>query len=386
MADVMIWNSVWDTIAKVTGLKINPTKTQIITLGPDCDIELLSLIGVVVPHAEHLGVYQSANPRAAYNLTYNKLIHKVKETVNRFIDLTSRADYIHKSMLIRALVNSQMLHVFRVYPPQEKEIKQLDKLVKQALWSKKYAGTLFGRVKIAASRVCAPLKWGGVNLACPRTSATQSFLSAFIAIIKHSLDYPDSMLNRIYKFTDKRLAISHWGSRSIKHEFDWLRRIIPNSWGGLQVLKETLGQMELDPTLAHHSSLWGSEYSYSLRKPPLFAFANMFPGIHTLHDILEPVATRSSNPITLNSNFSPETLSLSENFLVKFHARFKKSHKSLPPLYLGETRNFRTYPMFIIILEKPYILKRFYKKHTISKYNKIPPSYQSRINEGVDCP
>jgi hypothetical protein len=42
--------------------------------------------------------------------------------------------------------------------------------------------------------------------------------------------------------------------------------------------------------------------------------------------------------------------------------------------------------MFIIILEKPYILKRFYKKHTISKYNKIPPSYQSRINEGVDCP
>jgi hypothetical protein len=276
IADVTIWNSVWDTIARVTGLKINPTKTQIITLGPDCDIELLSLIGVVVPHAEHLGVYQSANPRAAYNLTYNKLIHKVKETVNRFIDLTSRADYIHKSMLIRALVNSQMLHVFRVYPPQEKEIKQLDKLVKQALWSKKYAGTLFGRVQIAASRVCAPLKWGGVNLACPRPSATQSFLSAFIAIIKHSLDYPDSMLNRIYKFTDKRLAISHWGSRSIKHEFDWLRRIIPNSWGGLQVLKESLGQMELDPTLAHHSSLWGSEYSYSLRKPPLFAFATCF--------------------------------------------------------------------------------------------------------------
>jgi hypothetical protein len=157
MADVTIWNSVWDTIAKVTGLKINPSKTQIITLGPDCDIELLSLIGVVIPHAEHLGVYQSANPRAAYNLTYNKLIHKVKETVNRFIDLTSRADYIHKSMLIRALVNSQMLHVFRVYPPQGKEIKQLDKLVKQALWSKKFAGTLFGRVKIAADRVCAPL-------------------------------------------------------------------------------------------------------------------------------------------------------------------------------------------------------------------------------------
>ena len=25
-------------------------------------------------------------------------------------------------------------------------------------------------------------------------------------------------------------------------------------------------------------------------------------------------------------------------------------------------------------------------QYTISKYNKIPPSYQSRINEGVDCP
>jgi len=194
------------------------------------------------------------------------------------------------------------------------------------------------------------------------------------------------MLNMIYKFSEKRLAICHWGSRSIQHEFDWLRRIIPNSWGGLQELKKTLGLMELDPTLAHHALLWGSEYSYSLRKPPLFAFADMFPGMHTLYDILEPVAPRSSNPIILNSNLSPETLSLSENFLVKFQAKVKTSHKSFPPLYLGETRNFRTFPMFIIILEKPYILKRFYKKHTISKYNKIPPSYQSRIDEGVGCP
>ena len=112
----------------------------------------------------------------------------------------------------------------------------------------------------------------------------------------------------------------------------------------------------------------------------------MFPGIHTLYDILEPVSPRSCNPINLNSNFSPEILSLSEDFLVKFHATFKKTHKFLPPLHLGETRNFRAYPLFPIILQKPYILKRFYKKHAISKYNKIPPAYQSRINEGVDCP
>jgi hypothetical protein len=194
------------------------------------------------------------------------------------------------------------------------------------------------------------------------------------------------MLNRIYKFTDKQLAICHWGSRSIKHEFDWLRRIIPNLWGGLQELKKALELMELDPTLAHHSSLWGLEYSYLLRKPPLFAFANMFPGINTLYDILEPVARKSSNPINLNSNLSPETLSLSENFLVQFHTRVKKSHKTLPPLHLGETRNFRTYTIFHIILIKPYILKRCYKRYIISKYNKIPPSYQSRIRDGVDCP
>ena len=182
--------------------------------------------------------------------------------------------------------------------------------------------------------------WGGVNLACPRTSATQSFLSAFIAIIKHCLDYPNSMLDRIYKLSEKRLAVCHWGSRSIKHEFDWLRRIIPNSWGGLQELKKSLGLMELDPTLAHHSSLWGSEYYYSLWKPPIFAFFNIFPNLHSLYDILEPVSPRSSNPINLSSNFLPETLSLSEDFLIKFHAEVKKNMNLSLPFIQGKPEIF----------------------------------------------
>ena len=88
----------------------------------------------------------------------------------------------------------------------------MDKLIKSALWSKKYAGTQYGRVKIAADRVCTPLKkGGGVNLACPLTSATQSFFSAFIAILRHCIDFPDSMLDRVLNISGKHFALSHWG-------------------------------------------------------------------------------------------------------------------------------------------------------------------------------
>lgn len=73
--------------------------------------------------------------------------------MNWLIDLTSQADYIHKSMLIRSLVKSQMLFM---YPPKDEDIHKLDKLIKDTLRSKKHAGTLYGRVKIAAHPPVSP--------------------------------------------------------------------------------------------------------------------------------------------------------------------------------------------------------------------------------------
>ena len=68
-------------------------------------------------------------------------------------------------MLVRSLINSQLLHIFRVYPPDCNQLKQLDNLVRKAMWAKKFQGTEYGRVKVSKKRVHAPLSRGGIHLA-----------------------------------------------------------------------------------------------------------------------------------------------------------------------------------------------------------------------------
>ena len=192
--------------------------------------DLASQIGVITDHVVHLGVVQATDDQNGSNLTYKKLIDKTKQSVSSFLNASSSTDLIHKSMMVRSLINSQFLHVFRVYPPIQAQLKVLDKIVRDAMWAKKFQGTEYGRVKVAKKRVHAPLSRGGLHLALPTDSAMHAFFGSLVTIISHGLEEADSMINTIYNLRNVRgEPVRCWGSRSIHLDFQWLLELIPIS-------------------------------------------------------------------------------------------------------------------------------------------------------------
>ncbi len=134
--DIDQWNLIWGVLTETTGLSLNPTKTQMLQLGDQCRIDLAPQIGVITDQVVHLGVVQAVEDGRGSELTYLKLIEKTEKSIASFLNASSSTDLLHKSMLVRSLINSQLLHVFRVYPPDSSQLKKLDKLVSKAMWAK----------------------------------------------------------------------------------------------------------------------------------------------------------------------------------------------------------------------------------------------------------
>ena len=135
-SDVDEWLYVWGVITEVTGLRVNPSKTQILLIGKDhhqADLELVRQIGVVHDQVTHLGVVHTDSNESSRDATYSALVPKLRRSVNLFVNAANQADLFHRSMLIRSLINSQMLHIFRVYPPTSEQVGELDTLVRSAL-------------------------------------------------------------------------------------------------------------------------------------------------------------------------------------------------------------------------------------------------------------
>ena len=277
--DVIQWNFIWKVLTETTGLSLTPAKTQILQLGDQCRTDLAPQIGVITDQVVHLGVVQAVEDERGSELTYENLTEKTKKSISLFLNASPSTDLLHKSMLVRSLINSQLLHVFRVYPPNNLQLKELDNLVRKTMWAKKFQGTEYGRVKVSNKRVHAPLSRGGLHLALPSDSALHAFFGSLVAVIQHGLGQGESMINAIYNFVNIRgERVRHWGSRSIHLDFPWLLELIPLSGDYLCRLKGILERMERDPRLAHHASLWGSCYA-NFSALTIDQFSVAYPGL-----------------------------------------------------------------------------------------------------------
>ena len=287
--DVDQWNFIWNTLTRVTGLRLNPAKTQILLLGGEqhrSDLTLVQQIGVVSSSVTHLGVIHAADHHESSRLTYDALIPKVEKAVNLFINAASHADLLHRSMLIRSLINSQLLHIFRVYPPSKQQLSKLDSLVRSAMWSKKFEGTPYGRVKVARDRVHAPINKGGLDLALPSVSALHAFYGSLTALLKHAVNSTSSMLNVIHQITAKHAnAVNLMGSKSMRSCLPWLSKLIPSSEDSLERLVELLRAIELDPRTAFRASVWGSAYS-QFSSISANRFAEKYPQLLSVYQLL----------------------------------------------------------------------------------------------------
>ena len=383
--DIDQWNLIWGVLTETTGLSLNPTKTQMLQLGDQCHINLAPQIGVITDQVVHLGVVQAVEDGRGSELTYLKLIEKTEKSIASFLNASSSTDLLHKSMLVRSLINSQLLHVFRVYPPDSSQLKKLDKLVRKAMWAKKFQGTEYGRVKVANKRVHAPLSRGGLHLALPSDSAMHAFFGSLVALIQHGLCQSESMINAMYNFVNIRgERVRLWGSRTIHLDFPWLQKLIPLSGEYLRSLKDLLERMESDPRLAHHASLWGSCYA-NFSALTFDQFSAAYPEMYSIYDIVVPLQRKKCSPVELKPEL--QQLALSDNgFLNSVISAVKNKIKEFPKLKReGPTsKSFSLFPY--IIQYQPALLKKTHKTMRAESFPRIPPAYFTRLAEGVDAP
>jgi hypothetical protein len=142
--------------------------------------------------------------------------------------------------------------------------------------------------------------------------------------------------------------------------------------------------METDPRLAHHASLWGSCHS-NFSALTIEQFTTAYPDMYSIHDIVSPLQRKKRTPVVLKPELHQLAL-VDHGFLNSVISSLKNKIKEFPILK-GEGPNSKYYSMFpYIITFQPSLLKKMHKKITIESFPKIPPSYLTRLAEGVDAP
>ena len=162
-------------------------------------------------------------------------------------------DIFTKILLMKSLILSKPLHCFRVYAPDEKMLTEMWKVFKSALWTKSFNEKLVRRTKVAANRLCIPVKDGGLGIIHIKTSAALSLLSSFLSMLENSVKDPSSILASILheNLEQYNTAIRFLNSHYFK-KF-WAKKIrifFPQASHLIDHLQELFDFLETDNVLA----------------------------------------------------------------------------------------------------------------------------------------
>ena len=385
--DVKFWCKIRDDAAKMTGLTINRSKTQILLTG-DARRRALALplamqVGKVVDEVEHLGIIVCLDPVKGRDKTYIALQSKVNKSIVHFKTKSASTDIFHKKVLVQALISSQMIHVFRAYPPTEEFLKEAWKQIRDALWTYTYEGELHGRAKVAENRITAPISKGGLGFISPKMAADTAYIGALRAILVHSLEYKCCTLNYLFQVsdTDRKERIVNWGSKSILRSTQWLLRMIPFSEGKIKMLSNTLAGMEAHPDYFYRSSLFGSIFSSDFY---LHSTGHLYGQIHTISEVLE--LDDEQTVVQVKHNYT-RLDSPVRDFFNQMAELLKEKNLSLPPWQIVGSPDRRT-PMFDHFLhrDRHYIINAYKMLYKRKFENFCPPAYVTRLKDGVDAP
>ena len=110
----------------VTGLKVNPTKSELILLFDDPTAEqrkILSESGTIKNHVTHLGVVIAKDYATARKLTYDTKKLVLKKTSSQVSSGISSMNVLLKAEAVNTVVSAVNNHRFHVYPPTLQEVE-----------------------------------------------------------------------------------------------------------------------------------------------------------------------------------------------------------------------------------------------------------------------
>ena len=251
-------------IEEKIGMKVNVNKTKILIHGqapPD-----INLIGEISNNVKHLGVFLSFNTNESSKLTYDELINKL-ETKCLKQPMRYGFNIFKRRNLCMTLLNSMCYHIFRIYHPNEDQIKQIWNAMSKFLWSNKTANGISHRVKIASKRVELDFFNGGLKILKPENQCIAIWIPSFINMLKHAEQYPLSNLGIIlrHKHVPIKSVLSDFGYKTFSKYKKNFQSLYPKSAQPYFKSFETLLlDLEKDKLTLLHTSILTSSWTSNI--------------------------------------------------------------------------------------------------------------------------
>ena len=194
-SDVEIVKNLLINMEESIGLKVNFSKTKILVNGKKPPgVEAL---GQICPFFKHLGVYISFDSTEAAKQTYEELFDKLEFKAKNF-PMKYGFSILKRRNVCLTILNSMGYHIFRIYKPNEEQLKKLSKIINKFLWSVDKIDGITFRFKVAKNRIEADFSQGGLNILSCENQIFKVWLPSFINCMKHAVQYKDSTLKILF--------------------------------------------------------------------------------------------------------------------------------------------------------------------------------------------
>ena len=381
------------TLGKIiSGLEINPEKTQILVCYtesknlPKDHVTFLSKLGKPTDSANHLGLVVEKSWHESANSSWKKTLTTLKNSSQKFLSAIGTENPIYCKQIVSTMLQANYNFVARVHPVSASKIDFIDKLVRNAVWQKKVNLTTYGRPKIAKHRLTDPISHGGLGMKSVSDQVFSALLSGTFNVLNFCIEFPQSFMAKKINLNEFRFCQA--GSRKSDYFQRILTRIFPTlpTTEGLDFFPKfafLLKNMETDKNYFWRAPLANTSlylpYNLKTEDLPLTINAQSCVGTY-----LKPSSL--PNPLEWSDDLE-QSLSLDTD--AKKHAakhlllRMKKISPHYPKkLVKLPVQKLANYFHFAIHHDNSFFSKAL-KYFNYLKATKVPPSYLTRIKDGI---
>ena len=392
--EVNTYLNIFQLAKLITGLEINPKKTQILSLKcspvnlPPTQKHILNKIGNVTEQVNHLGIIVTNNWANSAAASWQNSLTNFIGSADKFRTITGSENPLHKKQLAAALLQSTFNHVLRVHAPTQSLLKKFESTIIDAIWTKKYCGQTYGRVKIAASRISDPISRGGLGFKPIQEQALASMISGGFNILQFCIENPNTFMAKEINLDINELCRS--GSQNVEYLKSLFAKMFPTI--------APIGDFDLISKFRDVLALLEKDTKYFFRAPLSnnSIFGHFDLDIVTLLNIDSkgcigsllkttgpglPETSWSDQIQTKMLELNNYDRTIMNNVLVKL-----KSVSPICPALLKKLSTQKTTNFFYAAIQENSFFTKALKYLRNIKATKIPPAYATRVRDNIPVP
>jgi hypothetical protein len=158
--------TLFDDFYKISGLKLNLSKTEILAFNTDPNLlqEIAARYGIkIVTSLTYLGIDVTGDFGETKRASYSKAVGRIGEKCSRIKH--AHVSMLHKKLLIKQTVLPMINHVAMNVGIDPQSCHMIDKLVRETMWTRTIQGAeVAGRRLVAKERFDMSYNMGGLAL------------------------------------------------------------------------------------------------------------------------------------------------------------------------------------------------------------------------------